>query len=54
MDGLECFAVQAIEQRMIPVLRKWFKSQIRQNKIIIIVNFLKTEALRTMELEEAR
>ena len=30
MDGLECFSVQALEQRIIPVLKKWFQSQVRQ------------------------
>ena len=55
MDGLECLAVQAMGQRIIPVLKKWFKSQLRQNKkIIIIVKFLKTGVLCAMELEEAR
>ena len=38
-----------------PVLKKWFQSQKRQNKkITIIANFLKTEALCTMDLKEAR
>ena len=38
-----------------PVLKKWFQSQKRQNKKIkIIANFLKTEALCTMDLKEAR
>ena len=38
-----------------PVLKKGFQSQKRQNKkITIIANFLKTEALCTMDLKEAR
>ena len=38
-----------------PVLKKWFQSQKKQNKkITIIANFLKTEALCTMDLKEAR
>ena len=38
-----------------PVLKKWFQSQKRQNKkMTIIANFLKTEALCTMDLKEAR
>ena len=38
-----------------PVLKKWFQSLKRQNKkITIIANFLKRDALCTMDLKEAR
>ena len=56
MDGLESFTVQAIKQRIIiRCLKNGFshkKDKIK--KITIIANFLKTEALCTMALKEAR
>ena len=56
MDGLESFTVQPIEQRIIILcLKNGFSHKKEKNKkITVIANFLKTEALYAMELEEAR
>ena len=56
MDGLESFTVQAIEQRIIILYLKngFSHKKDKIKKITIIANFLKTEALCTMDLKEAR
>ena len=56
MDGLESFTVQAIEQRIIILCLKngFSHKKDKIKKITIIANFLKTEALCTMDLKEAR
>ena len=56
MDGLESFTVQAIEQGIIILCLKngFSHKKDKIKKKIIIANFLKTEALCTMDLKEAR
>ena len=56
MDGLESFTVQAIEQGIIILCLKngFSHKKDKIKKITIIANFLKTEALCTMDLKEAR